>query len=56
MEIQKIFYKKYKQKFKNNLIEVWPEVKKYNHKCMINFWRKNLDNKEILKSFNKVFK
>lgn len=25
---KKFFYKKYKQKFKNNLIEVWPEVKK----------------------------
>ncbi len=24
---KKFFYKKYKQKFKNNLIEVWPEVK-----------------------------
>ena len=25
---KKFFYKKYKQKFKNNLIEIWPEIKK----------------------------
>lgn len=26
-EFKNFFYKNYKQKFKNNLIEVWPEVK-----------------------------